>query len=212
MSLTGQNRAGDDAGLRALLDRIGRLEAGLRTNAAALGGLQGLIETQESLAAQVAFLSGQTQYAEMDSALYTYVSGPQFDYIVPWSPTESAAIDVTTSSTGRLLLDAACVWSISLDASVGPAFHFTMYVEIMQGATVVKGYADRTPRATVADTQHSDTSEMITLAGSLNARGVLTLDPDTDYTARVRFIMNGEGSGNNFRYEGVSLITTKLGM
>lgn len=51
MSLGDARQVGDDAGFRELKDRISDLESQLRTSTAALGGLQGLIDAQNVLAA-----------------------------------------------------------------------------------------------------------------------------------------------------------------
>jgi len=172
-----------------------------------------LLDQQTALSEQVAFLSGQTVYAITDAALYSYyVPGPQLSYHVPYDADRSASVKVTTSGSGVLAVDAQCGWYFSPPVGVNLNIDWSMYVEILSGATVIKGFATGAPQTSVVSVVPAIGAYAARAGGSLTVSGVVTLLPNTTYTIRTRLFANVLDTNNDLYVSPMSLKITKLGI
>lgn len=205
MTLAGQGRSGSDAGLRKLLDRIAELESQLRMVSAAAAGNR----------AQLDFLAGQTASAEASPPAFTTItldgSVDVPDSWVPFDPAADAQVTITTSSTGRVAVQAGGY--VIVESVTWPIVYGYVGVEVL----AANGTQVRAPQGGDGNTQVVQTYADTTV-GSAGAghRHEWLLAPNTSYTLRCRRGYS-VGAGNAgataiIRFQGTALSVTKLGM
>jgi len=205
MRLIDAPQVGDDAGIRQLLGRISTLEARLAEVQAAAAGNQGSLD----------FLAAQTVSAEASpGSLTTVTTNPATSGVantwVPFDSSADASCQLTTSSTGRIAVQAGgYLW---LAASNFCTQYGYIGVEILDA----NGNQLREP--------HNGDGNMSSLWGqnnsALNAnsghRHEWQLTPWTTYTLRCRRgYAVGAGSTGAIAivsFQGTALSITKLGM
>lgn len=205
MGLLDITRAGEDAGVRTLLQRITEIETRLQQVSAAAAGSQG----------QIDFLASQTVSAEAaPGALTVLTTNPAAaDVATTWVAFDAAAdaaVTITTSSTGKIAAQAGgYLWLYAKDYATARGF---IGVEILNAAgTVVRNPAN-------------GDGNMSTLYGANNTltqvstghRHEWQMSPNTTYTLRCRrgyAVTAGlSTSAAVTAFQGTALNVTKLGM
>lgn len=185
----------------------GKLREGLASVAASFRG------TVEDLAGQVAFLQGQTQFHATNATIYNLaISSPRTDYTPAFDADRLASMAVTTSSTGKLLIEAACLWSVYPAANTPIAIDWELYVEILLGDSQVIGPSTGAPQSAIVRSIPAAAGFTNTQSDAVAVRGVVSLSPHTTYEARCRVVVNSLRAGNDLDISPVSLSVTKLGM
>lgn len=154
------------------------------------------LSTVDELAAQVAFLQGQTN-SDFRSA--GYVSGSTTgSSLFAYDPSIDAHLDVETSSTGVLDISFGAFVSIltSGEASAG------LDVEILEDGLVVE-------TLTAAGLYQG---AGVSLGADVSGRRTVLLTPATTYTLRARRAYVADSGARVFSYGATWLTSTKLGM
>ena len=204
MGLLDITRAGEDAGVRTLLQRIADLESQLQQVSAAAAGNSG----------QVEFLANQTVSAEAaPGALTTITINPATANIATtWVAFDAAAdaqAELTTSSTGRLAV--TCGGFLLLTVTQNCRARAGIGVEILKDGVVVRnpGIGD----GNLTDLKSPDAAW--SGAGS-GHRHEWTLTPNTTYTLRCRrgysLTAGNAGAVAQISFQGTAVSATKLGM
>lgn len=193
-----------------------RLSAVLRSQQQLTVQQASLNSQQTLLEQQVAFLSGQTSYNSSDGALYAYfvsAASTVTNYEVPYDPLRSATITFTTSNTGVIAVEAQCSWSVFPPINTYFGIDWTMYVEILQDTTVIKGRSTGAPQVTLTRVLcQPSLGSAFTASEGLSTSSVVTLTPNTTYTARTRLFVNTLQTSNDLTVSPMTLKITKLGM
>jgi len=205
MPLLDAPQVGDDSGLRNLLRRVGDLETLVRQVAAASSGSQG----------QLDFLAGQTVSAEASpGAATTITTNPAIAAVsttwVEFDPTADAAVTLTTSSTGRIAIQAGgFLWMSSYQFAAAYGY---IGIEILDGA----GAQVRPPANGDGNFSSIWGSNNALSNASSGHRHEWLLTPNTAYALRCR---RGYGVGAGLAdaiattaFQGTAISVTKLGM
>lgn len=219
MTLLDVPRTGHDAGVRALMERIAKLEAQLAQVQAASAGAVAMLEQQAEIANQQALIESQTDFLAGQTQIDSRTTGvtasqtnmaTMVDNLLAYSGTNDPSITLVAPSSGKLQVQAS--GSIALTAG-GLSLTGRLKVEVLDSV----GTQVRIFDGLVSDT--ADAPSGYTASATVYATGPssqLTLTPGARYTIRLRRHWNAyPDTGTNtalVRWDFSTLVVTKLGM
>lgn len=211
------------------LSSIERINSNLVTSVnTANATLGALLKANRGVNQQVQFLLTQSVYAEKwnipDEEGQGKVTTSPADTDIPntWLPFHEdydASVDVTTSSTGNLMVQlSGLIGSSSLGAARAQTF---LGLEILQGSTVINspdgGDGPRIETRSGAATSDIMNVDLALVGVPLLTQNYMYLSPNTTYTLRARrgySVVAGLASNRTAysRWTGTAISVTKLGM
>ena len=204
MRLQDAPQVGDDAGIRALLGRVGKLEDQLQRVQAASSGNQATVD----------YVLGQVVSAEAAPSGVTALEFPDATTDVPatwlpFDPTADASVTITTSSTGLVAVQAGGylgLYSVGYRTAAG-----YIGVEILKGGVQVRPPLNGDGNFAT----NWSVNGYITQANT-GHRHQWLLDANTTYVLRCRrgFGVGAGPSGAFARidFQGTALVVSKIGM